>query len=49
MDVDHHDCEIKCENNERPSTVQLKGEKDIEETLEEPMPGQPSDKGGYGE
>ena len=35
-------------DNERPSTAQLKGEKDIEETLEEPMPGQPSDKGGYG-
>ena len=49
MDVDHCDCEIECENNERPSTAQLKGEKDTEETLEEPMPGQPSDKGGYGE
>ena len=36
-------------DNERPSTVQLKGEKDTEETLEEPTPGQPSDKGGYGE
>ena len=36
-------------DNERPSTVQLEGEKDTEETLEEPMPGQPSDKGGYGE
>ena len=49
MDMDHCDCEIECENNERPSTAQLKGEKDTEETLEEPMPGQPSDKGGYGE
>ena len=36
-------------DNERPSTAQLKGEKDTEETLEEPTPGQPSDKGGYGE
>ena len=36
-------------DNEGPSTAQLKGEKDTEETLEEPMPGQPSDKGGYGE
>ena len=36
-------------DNERPSTVQLEGEKDTEETLEEPTPGQPSDKGGYGE
>ena len=35
-------------DNERPSTVQLEGEKDTEETLEESMPGQPSDKGGYG-
>ena len=35
-------------DNERPSTVQLEGEKDTEETLEKPMPGQPSDKGGYG-
>ena len=49
MDMDHCDCEIECENNERPSTAQLEGEKDTEETLEEPMPGQPSDKGGYGE
>ena len=49
MDMDHRDCEIECENNERPSTAQLEGEKDTEETLEEPMPGQPSDKGGYGE
>ena len=46
MDVDHCDCEIECED--RPSTVQLEGEKEME-TLEEPMPGQPSDKGGYGE
>ena len=36
-------------DNERPSMVQLEGEKDTEETLEEPMPGQPNDKGGYGE
>ena len=36
-------------DNERPSMVQLEGEKDTEETLEELMPGQPSDKGGYGE
>ena len=36
-------------DNERPSTAQLQGEKDTEETLEEPTPGQPSDKGGYGE
>ena len=36
-------------DNERPSMAQLKGEKDTEETLEEPTPGQPSDKGGYGE
>ena len=49
MDMDHRDCEIECENNERPSTAQLEGEKDTEETLEEPTPGQPSDKGGYGE
>ena len=48
MDVDHHDCELECENNERPSTAQLEGEKE-KETLEEPTPGQPSDKGGYGE
>ena len=46
MDMDHHDHEIKCKD--RPSTAQLKGEKDTEETLEEPTPGQPSDKGGYG-
>ena len=36
-------------DNERPSTAQLQGEKDTEETLEEPTPGQPSDKGGYSE
>ena len=36
-------------DNERLSTAQLKGEKDTEEILEEPTPGQPSDKGGYGE
>ena len=48
MDMDHHDCEIECENNERPSMVQLEEEKE-KETLEEPTPGQPSDKGGYGE
>ena len=36
-------------DNDGPSTAQLEGEKDTEETLEEPMPGQPSDKGGYGE
>ena len=36
-------------DNERPSMAQLKGEKDTEETLEEPTPGQPSNKGGYGE
>ena len=45
MDMDHHDHEIECEDNERPSTAQLEGEK---ETLEKPTPGQPSDEGGYG-
>ena len=36
-------------DNDGPSTAQLKGEIDTEDTLEEPTPGQPSDKGGYGE
>ena len=54
MEVDHnHDDSEKDTLRkpfpERPSTAQLKGEKDTEETLEESMPGQPSDKGGYGE
>ena len=35
-------------DNDGPSTAQLEGEKE-KETLEEPTPGQPSDKGGYGE
>ena len=47
MDMDHCDHEIECKD--RPSMAQLEGEKDTEETLEEPTPGQPSDKGGYGE
>ena len=52
VDHDHDDSEkdtLRKPFSERPSTVQLEGEKDTEETLEEPMPGQPSDKGGYGE
>ena len=46
MDMDHHDHEIECEDNERPSMAQLEGEKD---TLKEPTPGQPRDESGYGE
>ena len=52
VDHDHDDSEkdtLRKPFPERPSTAQLKGEKDTEETLEKPTPGQPSDKGGYGE
>ena len=34
-------------DNDGPSMAQLEGEIDTEDTLEEPMPGQSSDKGGY--
>ena len=48
MDIDHCNCEVEYKDNKRPSIVQLKGEIETKDTLEEPTPGQ-SDNGGYGE